>query len=83
MEICILILVIRSLISFHQNDFDVVTIKSTGHKPQIGPPDWKLSSNQVLMAEMHHHKLSPTTCDYEQLISIGYKYNQFEIDNVS
>ena len=35
------------------------------------------------MAEMHHHKLSPTTCDYEQLISIGYKYNQLEIDNVS
>ena len=35
------------------------------------------------MAEMHYHKLSPTICDYEQLISIGYKYNQFEIDNVS
>ena len=34
------------------------------------------------MAEMHHHKLSPTICDYEQLISIGYKYNQFEIDDV-
>ena len=49
----------------------------------IGSPDWKLSSNQVLMAEMHHHKLSPTICDYEQLISIGYKYNQFEIDDVS
>ena len=31
------------------------------------------------MAEMHHHKLSPTICDYEQLISIGYKYNQSEI----
>ena len=25
----------------------------------------KLSSNQVLMAEMHYHKLSPTICDYE------------------
>ena len=35
------------------------------------------------MAEMHHHKLSPTICDYEQLISIGYKHNQFEIDDVS
>ena len=35
------------------------------------------------MAEMHHQKLSPTICDYEQLISIGYKYNQFEIDDVS
>ena len=35
------------------------------------------------MAEMYHHKLSPTICDYEQLISIGYKYNQFEIDDVS
>ena len=35
------------------------------------------------MAEMHYHKLSPIICDYEQLISIGYKYNQFENDNVS
>ena len=35
------------------------------------------------MAEMHHHKLNPTICKYEQLISIGYKYNQFEIDDVS
>ena len=31
---------------------------------------------------MHHHKLSLTICDYEQLISIGYKYNQFKIDDV-
>ena len=35
------------------------------------------------MAEMHHHKLSLAIYDYEQLISIGYKYNQFDIDNVS
>ena len=35
------------------------------------------------MAKMHYHKSSPTICDYEQLISIGYKYNQFEIDDVS
>ena len=35
------------------------------------------------MAEMYYHKLSPTICDYEQLISIGYKYNQFEINNMS
>ena len=35
------------------------------------------------MVEMHHHKLSTTVSDYEQLISIGYKYNQFEIDDVS
>ena len=35
------------------------------------------------MVEMHHCKLSPTICDYEQLISISYKYNQFEIDDVS
>ena len=35
------------------------------------------------MAEMHYHKLSPTICDYEQLISIGCKYNQFENDDVS
>ena len=35
------------------------------------------------MTEMHYHKLSPTICDYEQLISIGYKYNQFEIDDMS
>ena len=34
------------------------------------------------MAEMHYHKLSSTICDYEQLISIGYKYNQFEINDV-
>ena len=33
LEIGILIVVIRSLISFHQNDLDVVTIKSIGHKP--------------------------------------------------
>ena len=35
------------------------------------------------MTEMYHHKLSPTVCDYKQLISIGYKYNQFENDDVS
>ena len=35
------------------------------------------------MAEMHYQKLSPTIYDYEQLISIGYKYNQFKIDDVS
>ena len=35
------------------------------------------------MAEMYHHKLSLTICDYEQLISISYKYKQFEIDDVS
>ena len=35
------------------------------------------------MAKMHNQKLSPTICDYEQLISIGYKYNQFEINDVS
>ena len=33
LKIYILILAIRSLISFHQNDLDVVTVKSTGHKP--------------------------------------------------
>ena len=35
------------------------------------------------MAEMHYHKLSLTICDYEQFISIGYNYNQFEINDVS
>ena len=35
------------------------------------------------MAKMHHHKLSPTICNYKQFISIGYKYNQFENDDVS
>ena len=35
------------------------------------------------MAEMHYHKLSPTICDYEQLIPIGDYYNQFEINDVS
>ena len=35
------------------------------------------------MAAMHYHKLSPTICDYEQLISIDYKYNQFENNDVS
>ena len=34
------------------------------------------------MVEMNYHKLSPTIYDYEQLISIGYKYNQFENDDV-
>ena len=35
------------------------------------------------MAKMYYHKLSPTIGDYEQLISIGYKYNQFENDDMS
>ena len=35
------------------------------------------------MAKMHHHKLNPNICDYEQLISIDYKYNQFETGDVS
>ena len=34
------------------------------------------------MAEVDNQKLSPTICDYEKLISIGYKYNQFEINDV-
>ena len=34
------------------------------------------------MAEMHYQKLSLIICDYEQLISIGYKCNQFEINDV-
>ena len=34
------------------------------------------------MAKMHYHKLSLIICDYEQLVSIGYKYNQFKIDDV-
>jgi len=32
---------------------------------------------------MHSYKLSPTICDYEQLIPIGCNYNQFEINNMS
>ena len=35
------------------------------------------------MAKMHNYKLSPTICDYKQLISIGYKYNQYENNDVS
>ena len=35
------------------------------------------------MVEMHYHKLSPTICDYEQLILIGYNYDQFKNDDVS
>ena len=35
------------------------------------------------MIEIHYHKLSLIICDYEQFISIGYKYNQFENDDVS
>ena len=35
------------------------------------------------MDKMHYHNLSLTICDYEQLISIGYKCNQFEISDVS
>ena len=35
------------------------------------------------MTEMYHHKFSPIICDFEQLILIGYKYNQFEINDVS
>jgi len=33
LEIGILIVAIKSLISFNQNDLDVLTIKLTGHKP--------------------------------------------------
>ena len=32
---------------------------------------------------MYYHKLSPIICDNEQLILIGYNYNQFEINDVS
>ena len=35
------------------------------------------------MTEMHYYKLSPTICDYKQLIQIGYNYNQLEINDVS
>ena len=35
------------------------------------------------MAEMHNHKLNLTIYDYEQLISIGYNYNQLEINDMS
>ena len=32
---------------------------------------------------MYYHKLSPTICDYEQMVPIGYNYNQFEINKMS
>ena len=32
---------------------------------------------------MHYHKSSPTICDYEQFIPIGYNYNQFENNDMS
>ena len=35
------------------------------------------------MAKMYYHKMSLTIYDYEQLILIGYNYNQFEINDVS
>ena len=35
------------------------------------------------MAEMRYHKLSLTICDYEKLISVDYKYNQYEINDMS
>ena len=35
------------------------------------------------MAEMHYYKFNPTICDYEQLIPIGYNYNQFEVNDMS
>ena len=35
------------------------------------------------MAEMHYHKLNPNICDYEQLIPIGYNYNQSQTNDVS
>ena len=35
------------------------------------------------MAKIHYYKLSPTICDYEQLISMGYNYNQFDINDMS
>ena len=35
------------------------------------------------MAEMNYHKLNLTIYDYEQLIPIGYNYNQFDINNMS
>ena len=35
------------------------------------------------MAKMPYHKLSPTICDYEQLIPIGYNYNRLVINGMS
>ena len=35
------------------------------------------------MAEMHYYKLSSTICHNEQLIPIGYNYNQIKINDVS
>ena len=35
------------------------------------------------MVKMYYHKLSSIICDYERLILIGNKYNQFEINDVS
>ena len=73
---------IRSLISFHQNDLDVVTIKST-----VISPNQIIRLKVIIKSSFNgqdaHHKLSLTICDYEQLIPIGYNYNQFEINDVS
>ena len=49
--------------------------QSDWSKALIKPHDWKLSSNQVYIAKIHPQKLSPITCDYEQLILIRYNYN--------
>ena len=35
------------------------------------------------MAKMHYHKWGQTIFNYEQLIPIGYNYNQLEINDVS
>ena len=35
------------------------------------------------MVGMPYHELSQTICNYEQLIQIGYNYNQFEINDMS
>ena len=35
------------------------------------------------MAEMYYHKLNLTIYNYEQLIQIGYNYNQFKINDES
>ena len=49
----------------------------------LGVPHGKAMSITQKAVSLQSAKLSPTICDYEQLIPIGYNYNQFGINDVS
>ena len=54
---------IKSFITYHKNDLEILTIVTNMSGSQIGPLNWKVSRDQVFTVWMHFIWVKPITCD--------------------